>query len=189
MLTGNGIPVDHGAGATDNVTGTQLWFLPDYRSSGTEFTKTGIHVDGTVHYQGLAGTQDGSNGEQGSSATHGQLSLNFAAISGVNGLENNQIKLFLTLIAMAGVHYNELDLHFIGGQQVWTTPTGTPVITYDPQFAPGSVAENTANMMFGYWLGGANPPAAGHYDVLITETSVVGTMSNHIVIDLIAPTA
>jgi hypothetical protein len=39
--------------------------------------------------------------------------------------------------------------------------------------------------MFGYWLGNSAPPAAGHYDVMMTETSVVGTMTNHIVIDLV----
>jgi hypothetical protein len=183
MLTGNGIPVDHGASATDNVTGTQLWLLPDYRTSGTEFTMTGIDVDGTVHYTGLAGTQDGSMGEQGASATHGHLSLNFAAVSGVNGLENNQITLFLDTDPTAATNYKELDLHVINGTQVWTTPTGTPVIVDDPQTAPGSVAENTANMMFGYWLG--HVPTAGQYDVMMTETSVVGTMTNHIVINLV----
>jgi hypothetical protein len=183
MLTGNGIPVDHGSGATDTVTGTQLWMRPDYRTSGESFTKTGIDVDGTIHYEGLAGTQDGSHGEQGAAANRGHLSLNFAAVTGVNGLENNQIKLFLDTDPTAGTHFNELDLHVVNGVQVWTTPTGTPVITDDPQTYPGSVAENTANMMFGYWLG--KTPVAGHYDVVMTETSTVGTMTNHIVIDLV----
>ena len=71
----------------------------------------------------------------------------------------------------------------IKGVQVWTTPDGTAVIGDDPQNYPNSVAENTANMMFGYWLG--KPPVAGHYDVVMTETSVIGTMTNHIVIDLV----
>jgi hypothetical protein len=189
MLTGSGIPVDHGASAIDSTTGTQLWMRPDYRTSGTSFTQTGIDVDGTVHYQGLAGTQDGSNGEQGANANRGHLSLDFAAISGVNGLENNQIKLFLDTDPTSATHFNELDLHVINGMQVWTDPQGNPIIADDPQSLPGSVAENTANMMFGYWLGNASPPAAGHYDVIMTETSVVGTMTNHIVIDLVNPPA
>ena len=41
-------------------------------------------------------------------------------------------------------------------------------------------------MMFGYWLGGSAPPAVGQYDVVMTETSTVGTMTNHIVIDLVS---
>ena len=40
-------------------------------------------------------------------------------------------------------------------------------------------------MMFGYWLGNGAAPSAGTYDVMMTETSVVGTMTNHIVIDLV----
>ena len=73
MLSGSGIPVDHGAGATDNVTGTQLWMRPHYRTSATSFDQTGIDVDGTIHYRGLADTQDGSNGEQGANATEAIL--------------------------------------------------------------------------------------------------------------------
>ena len=127
MLTGNGIPVDHGSGATDTVTGTQLWMRPDYRTSATSFEKIGIDADGTIHYQGLAGAQDGSHGEQGGNVNRGHLALNFAAVSGVNGLENNQIKLFLDTDPTAGTDFNELDLHIINGVQVWTKPDGTPL--------------------------------------------------------------
>ncbi|WP_298884014.1 DUF4214 domain-containing protein [uncultured Bradyrhizobium sp.] len=185
MITGSGIPALHGSSAVDSVTGTQLWLSASYRTSGAMFDQTGVDVDGTVHYQGLAGTQDGSFGEQGANANRGHLALNFAAVSGVNGFQNNQIKLFLDTDPSSATNYKELDLHVINGVQVWTDTAGHPVIGDDPQFAPNSVAENTANMMFGYWLGNSAPPAAGHYDVMMTETSVVGTMTNHIVIDLV----
>lgn len=185
MITGSGIPALHGASAIDNVTGTQLWLSASYRTSDTLFTQTGVDVDGTVHYQGLAGTQDGSFGEQGSNANRGHLALNFAAVSGVNGFDNNQIKLFLDIDPTSATNYKELDLHVINGVQVWTDTAGNPVIGDDPQLAPSSIAENTANMMFGYWLGNAQAPQAGHYDVMMTETSVVGTMTNHVVIDLV----
>ncbi|PSO26030.1 DUF4214 domain-containing protein [Bradyrhizobium sp. MOS002] len=185
MITGSGIPALHGSSAVDSVTGTQLWLSASYRTSDTMFEQTSVGVDGTVHFQGLAGTQDGSFNEQGSNANRGHLALNFAAVSGVNGLQNNEIKLFLDTDPSNGTHYKELDLHIINGVQVWTDTSGNPVIGDDPQVAPNSIAENTANMMFGYWLGNSAPPAAGHYDVMLTEKSVVGTMTNHIVIDLV----
>jgi hypothetical protein len=186
LLTGTGIPAAHGAATIDDTTGTELWFLPDYRTSATSFQLTGVDADGTVHYSGLAGAQDGTHGEQGSNATHGALALNFAAISGVNGFQNNQIKLFLDTDPTSATNFNELDLHVINGAQVWTDTKGNPIITDDPQALPNSVAENTANMMFGYWLGNAHAPATGTYDVIMTETPLVGqTMTNHIVITLV----
>jgi hypothetical protein len=157
----------------------------DYRTSAESFVQTGVDPDGTVHFQGLAGAQDGSHGEQGANANRGHLALHFAAVSGVNGLVDNQIKLFLDTDPTAATQFNELHLEVMNGVQVWTTPDGTPVIGDDPQTYPNSVAENSANMMFSYWLGNSTPPQAGQYDVIMTETSVVGTMTNHVVIELL----
>jgi hypothetical protein len=201
LWVGSGIPATGFGLARADDAGIELGLQVIYRQ-GPTVTTTDVYTDGVLSYQVNDGAQSTANGSSANNAARAAWSFEYSIVTGLNGettdLGDFTFRLFVDKDPTAAIDYNELLMRVEPlapgtADTVWQLiGPNTDVIGDDAgnPALPGTVAQNSQNISFGFYGLGAYATAgfpAGQFDIALQAFDALNTLivENHIQVNVI----